>query len=65
MGAGKLYRIKEGWKAGIKMVWAVSIPIVILYLTAGESSRSRTHETVYDCYVYRFAIENCFGNWSF
>lgn len=37
MGAGLLPRIKEGFKAGVKMVWIICIPIVILYLTAGST----------------------------
>ncbi len=36
IGAGILQRIKEGFKAGAKMVWLLSIPIVILYLAAGR-----------------------------
>lgn len=35
MGAGIYPRIKSGFKAGVKMVWLICIPIVILYLTAG------------------------------
>lgn len=36
MGAGLLSRIKEGFKAGVKMVWIICVPIVILYLTLGS-----------------------------
>ncbi|MGN0131170.1 MAG: MATE family efflux transporter [Lachnospiraceae bacterium] len=36
VGANKLPRIKEGFKAGVKMVWMLCIPIVILYLTAAR-----------------------------
>ena len=36
MGAKKLSRIREGFKAGVKMVWSLSIPFVILYITAGR-----------------------------
>lgn len=36
MGAGILPRVKEGFKAGIKMVWLLCVPIVILYLAAGK-----------------------------
>lgn len=36
MGAGLLPRIKEGFKAGVKMVWIICVPIVILYLTLGS-----------------------------
>lgn len=35
-GAGKLPRIKDGFKAGIKMMWIICIPLVILYLTASR-----------------------------
>ncbi|MDO4337339.1 MAG: MATE family efflux transporter [Eubacteriales bacterium] len=34
LGAGILPRIREGFKAGIKMVWMLCIPIVLLYMTA-------------------------------
>lgn len=34
LGAGKYDRIKEGFKAGVKMVWIISLPIVILYIAA-------------------------------
>ncbi|MDD6201526.1 MAG: MATE family efflux transporter [Lachnospiraceae bacterium] len=36
LGANKLYRIKEGFRAGIKMVWMLCIPLVLLYLLAGR-----------------------------
>lgn len=36
VGAGILFRVKEGFKAGVKMVWMLCIPIVVLYLAAGE-----------------------------
>ncbi|MBQ9232787.1 MAG: MATE family efflux transporter [Lachnospiraceae bacterium] len=32
VGAGKLKRIKDGFKAGVKMVWIICIPIVFLYM---------------------------------
>lgn len=32
LGANLLGRIKEGFKAGIKMIWIICIPIVLLYL---------------------------------
>lgn len=35
IGAEKLYRIKEGFRAGLKLVWALCVPLVLLYLTAG------------------------------
>lgn len=36
LGAAKFDRIKEGFKAGIKLVWIICIPIVILYMFAGK-----------------------------
>ncbi len=36
LGAGILPRIKEGFKAGIKMVWLLCIPITVIYLTAAN-----------------------------
>ena len=36
MGAGSLFRIREGFRAGIKMVWLLCIPLVALYLAAGR-----------------------------
>lgn len=36
IGAAKLPRIKEGFRAGIKMVWTLCIPIVIFYLAANS-----------------------------
>lgn len=37
IGAGILARIKPGFRAGVKMVWMICIPIVILYLALGET----------------------------
>lgn len=37
MGAGILTRIKDGFKAGVKMVWLLCIPIVALYLAAAKA----------------------------
>ena len=34
LGAGK--RIRDGFKAGLKMVWIISIPLVLLYFFAGK-----------------------------
>lgn len=31
IGAGKLPRVKDGFKAGIKIVWMLSVPLVLLY----------------------------------
>ncbi|MDO5401205.1 MAG: MATE family efflux transporter [Eubacteriales bacterium] len=35
LGAEKLGRIREGFRAGLRMVWLISLPIVMLYLLAG------------------------------
>lgn len=31
IGAGKLPRVREGFKAGLKIVWMLSIPLMVLY----------------------------------
>lgn len=36
LGAGKSERIRYGFKAGLKMVWIISIPLVLLYFFAGK-----------------------------
>lgn len=36
IGAGALERIKSGFRAGIKMVWLLSVPLVIVYFFASE-----------------------------
>jgi Na+-driven multidrug efflux pump len=36
IGAGRLHRVKDGFRAGWKMVWAISLPLVALYLLAGK-----------------------------
>lgn len=36
IGAGKYKRIKDGFRAGIKIVWTLCIPLVILYLFVGK-----------------------------
>lgn len=36
LGAGKKDRIHQGFKAGIKLVWLLCVPIVIIYLTMGK-----------------------------
>ena len=33
LGAGKIDRVKSGFKAGIKMVWILCVPIILLYMT--------------------------------
>lgn len=35
MGAGKLSRVKEGFRAGLKMVWALCVPFALLYIVFG------------------------------
>lgn len=37
MGAGILPRIREGFRAGIKIVWILCVPIVCLYLLASSA----------------------------
>ena len=36
LGAGKSERIRDGFKAGLKMVWIISIALVLLYFFAGK-----------------------------
>ncbi len=36
IGAGKRERVKQGFSAGLKMVWIICIPIVLLYLFGGK-----------------------------
>lgn len=36
IGAGKQQRVREGFRAGIKLVWVICVPIVALYLFAGR-----------------------------
>lgn len=36
IGANKLYRIKQGFKAGWKIVWMLCVPFVLLYVIAGR-----------------------------
>ena len=36
IGAGKLRRIPEGFRAGIKMVWLLSLPLAVLYFACGR-----------------------------
>ena len=37
MGAGKLDRVRAGFSAGLRMVWVISAPIMILYFFGGEA----------------------------
>ncbi len=36
IGAGIWPRVKEGFRAGVKMIWILCVPVVILYLTGTE-----------------------------
>ena len=36
LGAKKTERIKEGFRAGVKLVWIICIPFILLYLLAGK-----------------------------
>lgn len=36
LGAGKLMRVKEGFRAGIKMVWTLCVPFALLYIVFGK-----------------------------
>ena len=37
-GAGKIDRIRQGCRAGIKMIWILCVPVVLLYLLAGRDA---------------------------
>ncbi len=36
LGAGKPERMKQGLRAGLKMVWILSVPLVLLYFAGGK-----------------------------
>lgn len=36
IGANKLFRVKDGFKAGLKLVWLLCIPLMLLYFFAGR-----------------------------
>lgn len=36
LGAGKLPRVSEGFKAAWKLVWIISVPVCLLYMTCGR-----------------------------
>lgn len=36
LGAGKMDRIHEGFKAGLRLVWTLSLPLAVLYITCGR-----------------------------
>lgn len=36
IGAGKLVRVKQGFSAGLKLVWILSIPLAAIYFFAGK-----------------------------
>lgn len=37
IGAGKYDRVRAGFKSGIKLVWTICLPILILYMAASKS----------------------------
>lgn len=36
MGAGKTRRVREGFRAGVKLVWLLCVPLFLLYFFAGK-----------------------------
>lgn len=36
LGAGKTVRIREGFRAGLKLVWILCVPLTLLYVFAGK-----------------------------
>lgn len=40
IGAQKLKRVKEGFRAGLKLVWTLCIPMTLLYVTGGRGLMS-------------------------
>ncbi|MGN0451921.1 MAG: MATE family efflux transporter [Acutalibacteraceae bacterium] len=36
LGAGKLNRIKEGWRSALTLVWVIGIPLSVIYFFAGK-----------------------------
>lgn len=36
IGAKKIHRIKSGFRAGVKIVWIISIPLILIYFFAGR-----------------------------
>lgn len=36
IGAGKSERVRQGFRAGLKMVWILSLPLVLLYFLGGK-----------------------------
>lgn len=37
IGAGKLGRVREGFRAGLRLVWLLCVPLVLLYCTCGQT----------------------------
>lgn len=37
LGAGRLERVKEGFKGGLRLVWMLCIPLTLLYCTCGRA----------------------------
>lgn len=50
IGAGKLSRIKEGFRAGLKLVWALSLPMALLVCVRRQSAHP---------HIYRRADRDC------
>ena len=36
IGAGKLHRVRQGYRAGLRMVWTLCVPLVLLYVFGGR-----------------------------
>ena len=36
-GAGKTVRVREGFRAGLRLVWGLSLPFAVLFFTAGQA----------------------------
>ncbi|MCC8047113.1 MAG: MATE family efflux transporter [Clostridiales bacterium] len=36
IGAGKRPRVKDGFRAGVRMVWVISLPLALLYFVCGK-----------------------------
>ena len=37
IGAGKLHRVRDGYRVGIRMVWTVTLPFFLLYCFVGRA----------------------------
>ena len=36
IGAGKLPRVRQGFQAGLRMIWSIAVPMVLLYFLGGK-----------------------------